>query len=164
MKVYTFSLLIISLILPGNAAFAGFWSQCSVYANPVTMEKIVYVESKGNPYDINDNTARRSYSYSNAQRARIAARELIRAGHNIDIGLAQINISNMEKYGIAVRAAFNPCYNVFIGSYILLQGYKIALGRFRNSKIALYRALEYYNSGRFHGDNTYAKEVWEALN
>lgn len=163
MKTYGLIFLILSLFLP-KQAFAGFWHECSVYADPVTMEKIVYIESEGNPYAIDDDTAGRSYFYSNKYSAVVAARYLVKAGHNVDIGLAQLNISNIRRYGLTLRDAFNPCYSVFYGSYILLQGYNIALRRFKNVQVALFRALEYYNSGRFYGDSVYAEKVWEALN
>ena len=160
-----FALLFVSLIfaLP-NKAFAGFWSECSVYASPVTMEKIVYVESHGNPFAIDDDSTHKSYNFQNASDAIDTAKYLIDQGHNIDVGLAQINIINIRRYRINLRDIFNPCYNVFIGSYILLQGYNIALNRFGNPQIALFRSLEYYNSGRFFGDRNYAEKVWEALN
>jgi type IV secretion system protein VirB1 len=163
MKIYSLIFLISLLFLP-HPAFAGFWRECSVYANPVTMEKIVYVESNGNPYAIDDDTMGRSYYYSDKYSAVSAARHLVDAGHNVDLGLAQINISNIRSYGLSISDAFNPCYSVFYGSYILLQGYNLALRRFKNVRVALFRALEYYNSGQFFGDRIYAEKVWEALN
>ena len=163
MRIFTF--LFISLVFASpNKAFAGFWSECSVYASPVTMEKIVYIESHGNPFVINDDSVHKSYSFSNKSEAMNAAKYLINQGHNIDLGLAQINIINIRRFGINLRDVFNPCYNVFIGSYILLQGYDIALSRFGNPQVALFRSLEYYNSGRFFGDKNYAEKVWGALN
>jgi type IV secretion system protein VirB1 len=163
MRIFAF--LFISLIFSApNKAFAGFWSECSVYASPVTMEKIVYIESQGNPYAIDDDTTHRSYFFSNKNKAIIAARYLINQRHNVDLGLAQINIVNIRKFSISLRDVFNPCYNVFVGSYILLQGYDMALSRFDNPQVALFRSLEYYNSGRFFGDKNYAEKVWEALN
>jgi len=162
MRVRIFALLF-TFLLPSNVFAQGFWSQCSVYASPVTMEKIVFVESQGNPYVIYDDTIHRSFSYSNKSDEIIAAKYLINLGHNVDLGLAQINISNVRRYNFNLEDVFNPCYNVFLGSYILLQGYDIALKQFGNPQVALFRALEYYNSGRFFGDRVYAEKVWEAL-
>ena len=163
MKLYGIGILILSLV-HAVPAYAGFWSQCSIYAAPVTMEKIAYVESGGNPYAIDDDTSRRSYSFGSGEKAVQTARVLVDEGHNVDLGLVQINIANIRKYGIGISEAFNPCYNVFIGSYILYQGYGLALRRFGSIPVALYRALEYYNSGHFYGDSEYANKVWEALN
>jgi type IV secretion system protein VirB1 len=163
MRIFAF--LFISLVFTSpNKAFAGFWSECSVYASPVTMEKIVYVESHGNPFTIDDDSVHKSYSFSNKGEAMNEAKYLINQGHNVDLGLAQINIINIRRFGINLRDVFNPCYNVFVGSYILLQGYNIALNRFGDPQVALFRSLEYYNSGRFFGDRNYAEKVWEALN
>jgi type IV secretion system protein VirB1 len=145
-------------------AYAGFWHTCSVYASPVTMEKIVYVESGGKPFVIHDNTANKSYIFSNKLSAVRQAKYLINSGHNIDMGLAQINSVNVSKFNISLMRVFNPCYNIYVGSYILYKDYNKAVLKFGNTHTALFRTLEAYNSGSFYGDKTYAFNVWNALN
>lgn len=140
----------------------GFWHYCSPYASKVTMEKIVYVESRGNPYAIHDDTTGKSYFFDSKNKAIRIARRLLDEDHNIDMGLAQINSTNMYNFGYGVKDMFNPCLNIRIGSYILYTFYNKALPLFGGK--ALFRALEAYNSGSFFGDYDYAMKVWDALN
>lgn len=144
--------------------YAGFWNKCSVYSSPVTMEKIAYVESGGSPYAIDDDTMDHSYFLKNYAQAYYTARLLINEGHNIDVGLVQINSSNIYMYHLKLRNVLDPCYNVYIGSYILYLDYNKALTMASNKYAALYMALQAYNSGQFYGDNSYADKVWGALN
>lgn len=153
----------IFLLVP-KAAYAGFWHKCSAFASPVTMEKIAYVESGGKPYIIHDNTANKSYIFKSRRSAVNEARYLIKSGHNIDMGLAQINSANIYNFNIPITRVFNPCYNIYVGSYILYSDYNKAVLKFGNTRTALFRTLEAYNSGSFYGDKKYAFNVWNALN
>lgn len=145
-------------------AYAGFWHTCSAFASPITMEKIAYVESGGKPYAIHDNTTGKSYFFGNKLSAVSKAQYLINLRHNIDMGLAQINSVNVYNFNIPITRVFNPCYNIYVGSYILYSDYNKAVLRFGNTRTALFRTLEAYNSGSFYGDKKYAFNVWNALN
>jgi type IV secretion system protein VirB1 len=140
----------------------GFWHYCSVYSKPVTMQSIVTIESGGNPYAIDDDTAHRSYFLRSRQSAILTAKRLLAMGHNIDMGLAQINSSNLYIVGGSVSRLFNPCYNIEAGSYILYKFYVRALSVF-GYKQALFRSLMAYNTGSYYRGYNYAYKVWYAL-
>jgi type IV secretion system protein VirB1 len=126
----------------------------------MTMSALVLFESGGRPFAIGDNTTHRSYYPSSRDDASTLAAGLIAAGHDLDLGYAQINVTNLTAYGLDVRRAFDPCLNVAAGSLILLQAYAAAIRRFGSSPPPLAQALSAYNSGRFSIGLGYAAKVF----
>jgi type IV secretion system protein VirB1 len=124
------------------------------------MSAIVIHESGGRPFAIGDNTARRSYDPGTALSATALARALLRRGHDIDLGYAQINASNLAPYRISVARAFDPCTNLATGSKILRAAYAGARRKFGPGQIALAHALSAYNSGGYYASMGYARSVY----
>ena len=135
-------------------------ARCAPNVGPVTMSAVVVHESGANPYAIGDNTARRSYFPRDAESAVRLASGLLSAGHNLDLGYAQINSSNFAAYGLDVTRAFDPCTNVATGSRILRTAYGGARVRFGAGQVALEHALSAYNSGGYYANMGYAREVY----
>jgi type IV secretion system protein VirB1 len=126
----------------------------------MTMSAVVLYESGGRPFAIGDNTTRRSYFPSTRSEAEALAATLSAAGHNLDLGYAQINTSNLAAYGLNMVSAFDPCRNVSAGSRILLGAYASAIQRFGATPPPLAQALSAYNSGRFTLGSGYAARLF----
>lgn len=148
----------IGIVVP--FALSSVIARCAPEIGPVTMSAIVAYESGAMPYAIGDNTRRRSYVFGNAIDATVAASRLIRAGHNIDVGYAQINSTNLSRYGLTVRDAFDPCTNVATGARILADAYRRATHTYGFGQVALVHALSAYNSGDYVTGISYAGRVY----
>jgi LysM repeat protein len=76
---------------------------------------IMRVESRCNPYTIFDNATRESYSFTNLDQYLVTGRRLLAAGHDIDMGLMQINSAN----GVSLEQAVDPGFAInWAASYL----------------------------------------------
>ncbi len=141
-------------------ALAASLSRCAPSVGRVTMDAVVAYESGGHPFAIGDNTARRSYFPARRDQALRIATALVRDGHDIDVGYAQVNVANVRAYGIGLRAAFDPCTNLALAARILRGDYARAATRYGPGQIALAHALSAYNSGGFFAGIGYARAVY----
>jgi type IV secretion system protein VirB1 len=135
---------------------------CAPTVAPNTMLAIIQVESGGNPWAIDDDTTHHSYGPHSYEEARALADELFAEGHNLDIGLAQVNTDNLPRYGVSVDRAFDPCLNVTLGADIISRAYRASRAIYGPTRTALYHAFEIYNSGHANGAQKYADAVWSA--
>jgi type IV secretion system protein VirB1 len=133
---------------------------CAPQVGPVTMAAIVTYESGGYPYAIGDSTTRQAYFPASAAAASALATRLLEEGHNIDAGLAQINSSNWARYGLDAASVFEPCANLAAGARIISADYEAASTIFGSGQLALWHALQAYNSGSFWAASAYANGVW----
>jgi LysM repeat protein len=69
---------------------------------------IMRVESRCNPYTIYDNATRESYSFTNLNEYLATGGRLRAAGHDIDMGLMQINSAN----GVSLEQAVDPGFAI----------------------------------------------------
>lgn len=113
---------------------------CAPLIDVTTMAALVKQESGGAPWVINDNSGPRVYRLESQQEAVLKATELISAGHNIDMGLAQINSKNLPRLGLSVQEIFDPCKNISAGAKILQWNYE--------KTGSLPAALSMYNTGK----------------
>jgi len=143
-----------------SATLAVLLDRCATGVGPTTMRAIVTYESGARPYAIGDNTIRRSYFPIDRSSAIVLASSLLRAGHDIDVGYAQVNVRNFDAYGLDVTRALDPCTNVATGSRILRAAYARAARRFGPGQVALAHALSAYNSGGFYAGAAYARGVY----
>jgi type IV secretion system protein VirB1 len=132
---------------------------CAVGVAPRTMAAIVSVESGGQPLAIYDNDTHRSYAFADRRQAQSTATQLLAAGHNVDLGLAQINSSNLAGLGLSAENVFDPCTNLRAGAAILRRAYASAAQRFGPGQVALRHALSAYNSGSLFAAPQYARRV-----
>jgi type IV secretion system protein VirB1 len=146
-------------VLLAVLTLAASLQSCAAGVAPRTMAAIVSTESNGRPLTIHDNTTARGYTFVDRHKAETTASELLAAGHNVDLGLAQINSDNLGPLGLDVHASFDPCTNLRAGAALLQQAYASAAARFGPGQIALRHALSAYNSGSLFRAPEYARRV-----
>lgn len=143
-------------------ALAQLLHTCAPTIAPKTMTAIVSVESGGNVLALHDNTLGRSFAPVNAVQAVAWSNSLIALGHSLDLGLSQINSTNLPRLGLSVPAAFDPCRNLSAGATILASDYRVASARFGEGQVALRRALGAYNSGSLYAGRGYVNRILAA--
>ncbi|MHB1222101.1 MAG: lytic transglycosylase domain-containing protein [Gammaproteobacteria bacterium] len=152
---------------------------CAPNVAPVTLQKIIQVESgdipltvnvnvrwviehdeKGNPIMIKTEDGqfkpkRRKVIFKSpikiktVQDAVTVAYIAINAGHTVDLGYMQINSSNLQSLGYSVEDMFDTCKNLAAGARLLSSFYNSALSKYPNEQGALRAALSAYNTGDF---------------
>lgn len=126
------------------------------------MAAIVSVESRGNPYAIGVNRGHQVRQPSSAAEAVTVAKRLLARGANIDLGLGQINSSNLKWLGLSVEAAFDPCSNLAAAARVLTGNYRRAVALGIQSPLGA--ALSAYNTGSMQRGyrNGYVAKVYRA--
>jgi len=141
---------------------AALWTlveACAPRVAPRTMIALIAYESAVNPLAIDDNTGLRSYTPRSRALAEAIATRLLAAGHQIDVGYAQLDSLNFAGFGLDVHSAFDPCRNVAAGGTLLLSAYAAAVHRYGRRAASLAHALSAYNSGSQNGALRYARRV-----
>lgn len=92
--------------------FAILAQQCATSVDYPVAHAIVQQESNFNPYAINVNRAAQIKAPRSYNEAVSAAKKLIASGYNIDMGLGQINRSNLKWLNLSVEQVFDPCTNL----------------------------------------------------
>ncbi|WP_082066498.1 lytic transglycosylase domain-containing protein [Pseudomonas oryzihabitans] len=153
---------------------------CAPNVAPVTMEKIIQVESTGNPLALNVNpkwvierdangqpvmeqgadgqpkAKRRQIRFrtpievKTVQDAVTVAYAAIAAGYSVDMGYTQVNSRNLQALGYSVEEMFDGCKNLTAGSRVLTAFYVNALKQQPEPQAALRAALSAYNTGDFN--------------
>jgi type IV secretion system protein VirB1 len=135
---------------------------CAPQVDPTTLSAIVHVESRGNALAVHDNTTGRSYRPASVSEAQALLKSLLRLGHSVDAGLMQINSRNYPAYGLSADNVFDPCVNVAVGGAILTAAWTQASRAGLRGQVALWHAVQAYNSGNLRGAPAYAQRVWAA--
>ncbi len=135
---------------------------CAPNIGSRTMTAIVRVESGGKPLAIRDNTANHSYSPESFDQAVHLAKYLLNVHHNLDLGISQVNSSNLGWLGLSVGDAFNPCSNLHAGAAILADDYRRAVSQFGPGQYALRRAIGAYNTGSLYAGDHYISMILAA--
>ena len=130
--------------------FVALAQECAPWVAHSTMAAIVKTESAFRPLAIGVNgRARLARQPETKEEAVVTAKWLISHGHNIDMGLGQVNSANLAKTGLTVEDAFEPCKNVAAAATILHWNYQAARGKVQGEQAALRAALSAYNTGSF---------------
>lgn len=108
------------MILP-LAVIAQLATACASQVAPDTLAALARTESARDPLAIRDNTTHVSYRPRDTPEAVAVARDLISEGHDLDLGLMQINRGNFAWLGLTVEAAFDPCRSLAAGAAVLTQ-------------------------------------------
>ncbi|MDB5243758.1 MAG: conjugal transfer protein [Spirosoma sp.] len=88
---------------------------------------------------------------STAEAAELAAR-LIASGQSVDLGLFQINSTNLARHGLSIAAAFEPCASMRAGADHIASDFEAA-----------WRAAHCrYNTGRLDCSNGYPERIERA--
>jgi type IV secretion system protein VirB1 len=106
------------MILP-LASVIAMAAACAPGVAPETMAAIVQTESRGDVLAVHDNTERQSYHPADKAEAIALARQLIGAGHSVDLGIMQVNVGNLGWARLSIEDAFEPCTNLTAGAMIL---------------------------------------------
>lgn len=123
--------------------------QCIHEVAPHTIQKVIAVESGGNPLAINVNglSRYRAPHPKTLDEAITTARHWIQQGYSVDMGLMQVNSRNLAAYGATISDIFSPCSNIRTGSQILYNAYQSAKQRDSRPAVAVQYALSMYNTG-----------------
>ncbi|MFZ1124188.1 MAG: lytic transglycosylase domain-containing protein [Candidatus Baltobacteraceae bacterium] len=130
---------------------AGLISACAPSVDVRTAAAIVAVESSGSPYAINDNDMKRAYFPGSLAAAKALVRRL--AGHQLAVGIAQLDSVNFARLGVDAVTALDPCTNLRLGAQVLVEDYQREYPRASGAteeerrQSALRRAFSAYNSG-----------------
>lgn len=120
--------------------------QCAPNVAVSTLAAIAQTESSLDPVAVHDNTARIAEAPQGRAEATDLASRLIAAGHSVDLGLMQVNSTNLALLGITIEDAFDPCRSIAAGAAILTAGY--AGGASHGERQAALRvAISRYNTG-----------------
>ncbi len=139
-----------------------FCTQCGPAVDPSLTQAIIKVESGGNPYAIGDNTARRSYFPVSKSDAVQLAGYLLSQGHNLDMGLMQINSCHLGEKGLSLDVLFDPCANVNFGAGLLADYFRMHSGDPDKTQV-LFKALSAYNTGSVWRGPGYINRILEAV-
>jgi type IV secretion system protein VirB1 len=96
---------------------------------------------------IRDNTTHQTWSPSNLASAVDLARERLKKGHSLDVGLMQINSRNFSLLHLDLTDAFDACRSLNAARQVLLSAYA-AGGSETDRQAAILIALSRYNTGR----------------
>ena len=133
--------------------FAALVEHCAPSVHPATMTAIARVESGFNPLAIGINGRVRITRQPLTQSEAVdTAEQLLKMNVSIDLGLAQINSANLQRLGLSVEQAFEPCANLRAAETVLRWCYDAAAKRLGSGQPALQAALSCYNTGGYaHG-------------
>lgn len=132
--------MILAVALAGRLA-----AQCAPSIAPGTLASIAGTESGFNTLAIRDNTSGRSFAAPSRLAAIATARQMIAAGHSVDLGLMQINSKNLTRLGLTVRTAFDACTSLSAAGRLLAMDYRP--GASDSAQTALQAAFSRYNTG-----------------
>lgn len=130
--------------------FPALAAECAPWVAPQTLAAIVRTESQFQPFAIGVNKGFRLVRQPvSKEEAVVTAKWLIAKGYNIDLGLGQINHTNLSRTGLTVEDAFDPCKNLAAAATILVENYNSARRVVHGEQQALRAALSAYNTGSF---------------
>jgi type IV secretion system protein VirB1 len=120
--------------------------RCAPQVAPSTLAAIAKVESGFRPTIVHDNRDGNVSDPGERMQAIAIAAKLIDAGHSVDLGLMQINSTNLPYLNLNLYQAFEPCASIAAAAKLIANGYG---GRISASspQRALREALSMYNTG-----------------
>ena len=138
--------------------------QCASGVDYPIAHAIVQQESSFNPLAINVNKAAQVKKPKSYGEAVYQAKDLIAKGYNIDMGLGQINSSNLKWLNLSIEQVFDPCINLKALKTVYLSCYNRAGDSGIGTRIQ--RAFSCYNTGNIVNgfSNGYVNKVTNHLN
>lgn len=123
-------------------------AQCAPQVAPATLLAVTRAESGLDPLAIGVNGVNVTRPRPRTRAAAVhAAKTLVAKGHDIDLGLGQINVRNLRRLGLSLETAFDPCRNLAAAGAILGEGYARGRAAHGPGQAALRVALSVYNTG-----------------
>lgn len=129
-----------------DADFASLATRCAPAVPEWVLRAVARTESNFQPWMLHDNTVQISDSPASLAAAEVEANAWIAEGDSVDLGLMQINASNLPALGMNVREALDPCTSLAAGATVLRAAYgggPVGDGQ----QTALLLALSIYNTG-----------------
>ena len=128
--------------------FVALATLCAPLVHPSTARAIVLTESSFNSQAIGVVAGSLQRQPRNLDEALATAGALRADGKNFSVGLAQINVRNLDRFGMSLADGFDGCKNLSAMQAVLSACYERA-GSKDESQAALRRALSCYYSGNF---------------
>jgi type IV secretion system protein VirB1 len=126
---------------------------CAPHVDPGTAQALVAVESSLNPHAIGVVGGALDRQPRNRREALATAHALREAGWNFSIGLAQINVHNLQRLQLSLDSAFDPCRNLAAMQTVLIECFERSTAAAQRATVstqhALRQALSCYYSGNF---------------
>ena len=134
---------------------------CAPMVAPNTMMAVIHVESRAHPWAIGNPMQPLRRQPTNYQDAVLRSKYYISMGHNIDMGLAQVNVKTARRLGVSVEQLFDPCTNLSVAGVVLQENYARAMKQYGPGQQALLAAISSYNTGSMTRgwSNGYVKKV-----
>lgn len=136
---------------------------CAPEVHPLTMRKVLKVESGGNRLAIGINGGvQLAWQPRSLAEAVVTARDLRRRGFNFDAGPWQINVKNWDWLGLNESTVFDACESARAAQRVLLDCFTRAPAT--DPQAALRMALSCYNTGSHRAgfQNGYVAKVLRA--
>ncbi len=130
-----------------KASFNQLASSCAPGVEIPTLRAVAAVESHFDPLVVRDNTTHESWTPSSLGAASALARDRLRMGHSVDIGLMQINSGNLASLGMGVEDALDPCHSLDAAHRILQTAFAAGSSE-AERQAAILITLSRYNTGR----------------
>lgn len=124
-------------------------NDCAQHVQAPIEQAIVTVESSFNPYAIGVVNGYLVRQPRNKAEAIATAHALKAQGYNFSMGCRQVNVGNLERYGLTFETAFDAAKNSSAGSSIYGECLARATKQFGNGEAATRAALSCYYSGNF---------------
>lgn len=128
--------------------FIALATLCAPLVHPGTTQEIVSTESTFNSHAIGVVAGSLQRQPRNTEEALATAQSLRAQGRNFSVGLAQINVHNLDRLGMSDADGFDSCKNLQAMQVILSECFERA-GLRDDSQASLRRALSCYYSGNF---------------
>lgn len=130
------------------AAALDLAQRCAPAVAPATILAIAHAESSLDTLAIHVNDGPRLSPASSPREAAMTARRYIAAGYSVDLGLGQINSSNLHWLGLAIEDSFDPCRNIAAAARVIGDNYQAAIRSGATGQDAMGVALSLYNTGK----------------
>ena len=111
------------------------------------MSAIKQAESGGRPFAILDNATGKSYFLADGAAAVAKAKSLLDLGHNIDMGLMQINSIHLKRPGVTADNVFSVAIQDSMSRAIFNEFYALSKAQNGDNDLAVWRAVGAYNMG-----------------
>ncbi|OTP78488.1 lytic transglycosylase domain-containing protein [Caballeronia sordidicola] len=140
-------------------AFGVLAQECAPSVHRNLLGRVATVESSGNPFAIGVVHGHLAHQPKNLPEAIATVKALDAGGWNYSMGLVQVNVRNLARYGQTAETIFEPCTNLKTGAAILKACYGAARARFDDTDDAVHSALSCYYSGDLTRGAAYAQKV-----
>lgn len=124
-------------------------NDCARYVQAPIEQQLITVESSLNPYAIGVVDGRLKRQPRNKAEAVATAQALKAQGWNFSMGCRQVNLHNLDQYGLTFETVFDAQKNSMAGRAIFNECLGRATKKFGEGEAATRAALSCYYSGNF---------------